>query len=158
MRQDCGLSAQFSVPLRIAVALLVLLLCACESEQETLRNGAEPLPRSFKGYELYSWKSGATWYFTLITGTNRLKTIDEITATENIEGEEWVKITAAGVPELKSVLGRLSSGTQLFWHSARRLDSGSLESEYKIRRPPGRMVREVRSYCTERGLDLTMSR
>jgi hypothetical protein len=40
----------------------------------------EKLPRSFKGYELYSWEEEGQWHFTLITGTNRIKTIEEITS------------------------------------------------------------------------------
>ena len=144
------------------VALLVPLMCSCTSEKAEPQptaapNSDSPLPRSFKGYELYSWKSGRTWYFTLITGTNRLKTLDEITAPDNVEGD-WVKITAAGVSELKELLGRLPSGTQIFWHTARRLGSDALGLEPKLRRPPGRVVREVRAICKERGLDLQMSR
>jgi hypothetical protein len=153
VRKDRGPSL-----LRIAAALLVLLLCGCAEEGPPPKSTADPLPRSIKEYELYSWKSGTTWYFTLITGTNRLKTRDEITAPENVEEGEWVKITAAGVPELKSVLARLPSGTQVFWHTARHLDSGSLRSEPKLRRPPVWMVSEVRSACTEQGLDLAIGR
>ena len=133
---------------------LVLTLYGCASEEPL--QFASPLPRSSKEYELYSWKSDGTWYFTLITGTNRLKTHAEITSPENIEEGDWVKITAVGVPELKSVLGRLPPGSQVFWHSARRLDPSTLTSEPDIRRPPGRLVREVRSYCAE--LDLTLER
>jgi hypothetical protein len=36
----------------------------------------ETLPRSFKGYELYSWEEEGQWHFTLITGTDRTKTIE----------------------------------------------------------------------------------
>ena len=152
MRKDCGLNV------RISVALLVILLCGCAGEGAPPSSTGAPLPRSPKEYELYSWKSGSTWYFTLITGTNRLKTLDEITAPEDMDQGEWVKITAAGVPELRSVLGRLPSGTQIFWHTARRLGSDALQSEPKLRRPPGRVVREVRATCAELGLDLALSR
>ena len=152
----------------LSVAWLVLL-CSCASEKVDLQPTASPpdsvatqssaamLPRSSKEYELYSWKSGATWTFALITGTNRLKTLAEITAPENVEGD-WVKITAVGVPELKAVLGRLPSGTQIFWHTARHLGSDALKSEPKLRRPPGRVIREVRATCEELGLDLQLSR
>jgi hypothetical protein len=50
---------------------------------------ASALPRSMKGYELYSWREGDGWRFGLITGTNRSKTCAEITG-----GEE--RVTAGG--------------------------------------------------------------
>jgi hypothetical protein len=36
------------------------------------------LPGSMKGYELYSWQDKDGWHFTLITGTDRSKTLEEI--------------------------------------------------------------------------------
>ncbi len=69
-----------------------------------------PLPPSLKGYELYSWHKGDDWYFTLITGTNRIKTSAEITSQESIfEEDGWVKITVIGLQELLMVLDRLPS-------------------------------------------------
>jgi hypothetical protein len=144
----------------LSVALLMPLICSCASKEAeppptaTPPYSAAPLPRSFKGYELYSWRSGGTWYFTLITGTNRLKTLAEITSPENVEEGDWVKITAVGVPALKSVLARLPAGTQISWVSARHLDSGGRESGPRIRRPPVWVFRELESYCSGRDLDL----
>ena len=67
-----------------------------------------PLPPSLKGYELYSWPEGSDWYFTLITGTNRTKTLAEITSQDSIiEEGGWVKITVLGLQELEFVLDRL---------------------------------------------------
>ena len=42
-----------------------------------------PLPHSFKGYELYSWQQDNQWNYTLITGTNRDKTVEEIITGNN---------------------------------------------------------------------------
>ena len=51
----------------------------------------ENLPHSLKGYELYSWEEEGQWYFTLITGTNRTKTLEEITSKEDFISESgWV--------------------------------------------------------------------
>jgi len=67
-KQRLGLNAL------VCAALLALLLCGCADATVEPPPAAAPLPRSVKGYELYSWRSGGTWQFTLITGTNRLKT------------------------------------------------------------------------------------
>ncbi|MFA5451414.1 MAG: hypothetical protein WC231_05450, partial [Dehalococcoidales bacterium] len=45
------------------------------------------LPRGFKGYELYSWPKEEKWMFTLITGTNRTKTVKELTTVEDYISE-----------------------------------------------------------------------
>ncbi len=62
---------------------------------------------AFKGMELYSWKPAAKdWHFCLLVGTNRLKSISEITAPET---------TIVGVDKLKQKLSRLAKGEQVFW-------------------------------------------
>jgi hypothetical protein len=45
------------------------------------------LPHSMKGYELYSWSEDSQWHFTLITGTNRNKTLEEIISNEDFISE-----------------------------------------------------------------------
>lgn len=82
-----------------------------------------PLPPSFKGYELYSWQDGGDWYFTLITGTNRTKTIAEITSQVNVIGDDgWLKITVLGIDELLALLERLPPSEHVFWLDGRRID------------------------------------
>ena len=138
----------------VCAVLLALLLYGCASENVEPPPAAATLPRSFKGYELYSWRSGRTWYFTLITGTNRLKTLDEITSRQNIEEGDWTKITAAGVADLESVLSRLPSGTQVFWDGAHPTEPGTTQSQIRLRMPPRRLIREIQTHCAELGLQL----
>ena len=74
------------------------------------------LPRSMKGYELYSWKVENDWYFTLITGTNRNKTYEEITAKEDsttLDG--FVKITVKGTDAIKEVLKKIPANEFISW-------------------------------------------
>jgi hypothetical protein len=142
----------------VCAVLLVLLMCGCAKENVGPPPSVAPLPRSLKGYELYSWKAGRAWQFTLITGTNRLKTLAEITSPENVEEGDWIKITAVGVSNLKSVLARLPAGTQISWISARHLDPNVRDSGPRIRRPPVWTIRELECYCSERDLDLSKGR
>ena len=139
--------------------LLALPLSGCR-EEEALPPVSLPqsLPRSMKGYELYSWKSGSAWRFTLITGTNRLKTVAEIASPESILEGDWVKITVEGVPDLESVLERLPSGTELSWRGARHPGVDSSTSEVTLRISPGRVVKEIQSHCAEFGVRVEISR
>jgi hypothetical protein len=69
------------------------------------------LPHSMKGYDLYSWQDGDVWYFTLITGTNRMKSFDEIIAPDDIISDDgFIKITVSGMADLKTLLALLPAG------------------------------------------------
>ena len=63
----------------IAIALIALLLSSCSKPEEP--RAAHPpeglLPASAKGHGLYSWRLGREWYHTLVSATNRAKTIEE---------------------------------------------------------------------------------
>jgi hypothetical protein len=81
-------------------------------------NNSKPLPSSMKGYEIYCWygEEQDGWHYTLITGTNRLKTYKEITAGEDtITSGGWVKITVTGEDALKALLVRLPEGEDIVW-------------------------------------------
>jgi hypothetical protein len=152
-------TARGSRTLLLAVTLFMFLLGSC-AEGEPLPPVSFPqsLPRSMKEYELYSWKSGRAWRFTLITGTNRLKTPAEITSPESILEGDWVKITVEGVPDLESVLDRLRSGTKVSWRGARHPGVDSSTSEVDLRIPPRRLVKEIRARCAELGIRVEVSR
>ena len=66
------------------ILIITLLLSACSRSPELTISPSGTLPHSMKGYELYSWQVGDDWHFTLITGTNRLKTLEEITLGEDV--------------------------------------------------------------------------
>jgi hypothetical protein len=56
------------------------------------------LPKSGKGYELYSWSDNGRWHFTLITGTNRNKNLAEILSQEDFISEAgWVKVQVTSI-------------------------------------------------------------
>ena len=56
------------------------------------------LPHSMKGYELYSWSEDGKWRFTLITGTNRNKTLEEIVSEQDFISENgWINVHSADI-------------------------------------------------------------
>jgi len=110
------------------------------------------LPSSMKGYELYSWQAGDEWFFTLITGTNRNKTVEEIKASENIEGADgWVKITVIGTDDLKALLARLLEGENVFWVDG-------LIAPEEFNKPPAETIDDIQTYCQQLGVTLYVSR
>lgn len=113
----------------------------------------ERLPASFKGYELYSWQESGEWHFTLITGTNRNKYVEEIVSTENIISETgWIKIHVTGVDEIKAVMAKLLPGESVFWSEGLMTSIG-----YTMELPPQAVVSEIEEFAAGIGLDLTAS-
>jgi hypothetical protein len=139
----------------IAIALIALLLSSCSTPEEP--KAAHPpegmLPASAKGYELYSWQLGGEWYYTLVSATNRAKTIEEIMAGENVVEDTWVSLTLRGIHDLEATTERLPAGTALTWIGPRTLRQRGTHASI-IRLPPHRHLTQVRATCEEAGLGM----
>jgi hypothetical protein len=110
------------------------------------------LPHSMKGYELYSWERNVQWHYTLITGTNRIKTMDEITSEEDFISEiSWVNIHVAGVDAIKDVLSKLPKGESVFW--CNELHIGETTGPIKLQLPPKQIVDAISEHAERCGLD-----
>ena len=127
-----------STPHMLAIAIVASLLFGCGRASFAQTRDAK-LPHSMKGYELYSWKSHGEWYFSLVVGTNRLKTFNEVSSP---------KIRVRGVRALMLRLNQLVSGEDLTW-------SAGLMPRTVL--PPGKIVAEVKSYCEKRGIVLRVN-
>lgn len=117
---------------------------------------AEQLPRSFKGYELYSWSEGGEWRFTLITGTNRNKTLEEIVTGPNTVSETgWVNIRVTGVEAVKALLSRLPENEHVFWMAELHEEPAS-QAGVNIILPPESTVNIIKQHAANCGLDFTV--
>jgi hypothetical protein len=137
----------------ILLLLIVLagILPACSSTSLT------PLPHSMKGYELYSWQEEGQWHFTLITGTNRNKTLEEIITGENIEREDgWVNIHVVGVDAVKELLARVPEGDFVIWNTGIAVNPDD-PSAWVLVFPPRDIVSEVEAYAVTLGLDFMVT-
>ena len=115
----------------------------------------EKLPRSLKGYELYSWDEEGQWHFILITGTNRTKSMEEITCKEDYISETgWVLIHVAGIDAIRDVLSRLTEGESVFWCD--ELHTGQT-TEIDFQLPPDHITDAIKEYAEQCGLDFTVT-
>lgn len=120
----------------------------------------DSLPESMKGYELYSWQNDDQWYFTLITGTNRNKTVEEVTGGGNeVSDDGWVKITMEGVKitmegveTLLELLKRVPAGSYISWVNEFGIGTESVQ-EGVFQRPPQEMIDAIREICQEYSLE-----
>lgn len=139
--------------MRTAIVLLLLLTVffGCENgDQETVVEVDQtPLPDAFKGYELYSWEANGQWKFTLITGTNRNKTFNEIVSGTNAVEGDWVKFTVTGTVQLKQLLQRVSTPEDISWiNTPVRVAGFSL--------PSAAVIAEIEDHCKSLGLNLSV--
>jgi hypothetical protein len=113
----------------------------------------DKLPHSMKGYELYSWSEDSQWHFTLITGTNRNKTLEEIISNINIISEDgWVHIHVVGVDAIETVLSRLPQNEYIFW-LARLREEQTPQGGVNITLPPGPTIDSIKEQAMKSGLD-----
>ena len=111
------------------------------------------LPRSMKGYELYSWSEDSLWHFTLITGTNRNKTLKEIISNEDFISEAgWVQIHVIGVDAIKTVLSKLPQNEHVFWLAGMRSEQTS-QGNVNIALPEGPTIDTIKEHAELCGLD-----
>jgi hypothetical protein len=117
----------------------------------------DKLPHSMKGYELYSWQEDNQWHFTLITGTNRTKTMAEITSEEDSISESgWVKARVEGVDAVKNVLSRLPQGESVFWCDELHIGQ-TAGTDIEIQLPPEQITDIIKEHAERCGLDFVIT-
>ncbi|MFC1956151.1 hypothetical protein ACFLWZ_06500 [Chloroflexota bacterium] len=115
----------------------------------------DKLPHSMKGYELYSWEEDNQWYFTLITGTNSTKTMEEISSNEDYISETgWVRIQVVGADAIKDVLSRLPQSESIFWCDELHIGQ---TTETDLELPPEQITDTIREYAEQCSLDFAVT-
>ena len=99
---------------------------------------AAPAKPALKGMELYSWQDGSQWKFSLLVGTNREKSLEEVQSTDTV---------LIGVNALKSTLGKVAPGQYISW---------SLKETLSF--PPDDIIKQVEKICEEKGLILSIAK
>ena len=97
------------------VFLLILIVsCNTPPEKEATKNSPDSTDKktapkkSMKGFDLYAWKKGGNLFFTLLPGTNREKTSEEIYDIKN---------AVEGMPAMENKINEIDSGEYIFLKS-----------------------------------------
>ncbi len=132
-------SVRLPAPLVVGLLLVaVALLTAVTVFAGGCGGSPEPPKTSMKGWELYSWQEGGQWYFSLLEGTNRAKTIAEIHAADT---------RLDGIDGLEPALQGIAADELVTWWSP-------TWAEGTVSPPPADMVDQVRRICEKQGLEL----
>ena len=96
---------------------------------------------AFKGMELYSWQNeSGEWQYSILEGTNRNKTLDEIQSTPlDLQG-------------VKVEIAQMAVGESLFWMN-NVYDAGSSQA-VNLPFPPDTVVDELKEFAREKQVDL----
>jgi hypothetical protein len=147
-----------SILLAIIVFVASFILSGCTSAEDISQSPGKmetSLPHSVKGYELYSWQVENEWHFTLITGTNRLKSYEEITSSEDvISDDDWTKVTVKGVDAIKAALGRLPEGEEVFWIGEKWLGQMGQTEMGNLSLPSQEIIDGIEAHCDQLGVKL----
>ncbi len=122
----------------------------------TSESPVDTLPHSLKGYDLYSWPINGLWHFTLVTGTNRDKTPEEIISTENIvSADGWVRVHIVGLDALKILLCTIPQNEYVSWlgrlHTGQKPQDGA---DFTL--PAASIIDAVKQKASECGINLTV--
>jgi hypothetical protein len=119
----------------LCAILFALLAVACQPANPLV---PEPGVESMKGFELYSWEKDDQWRFSILIGTNREKTLEEIQSPD---------ATLQGIEELKTALESIPTGQFITW----------LERD-QLTFPPEDLIQQVVEICKKQGLELSIAR
>ena len=103
---------------------------------------------SIKGWEVYSWPNGDTWNFSLLPGTNRLKSYAEV-----MEGPFRV----SGLQALKELFAKLPAEEELILIGEDWLAQIWGEPYYDLQLPPLFVVMQVKQMGEHLGHSVWLS-
>ena len=142
----------FSFP----VLMIVCIISACSPEQEDTDSPIGVLDfdtidfqPSMKGWELYSWPVRDNYCHSLLQGTNRIKSYNEVIHNDYV---------VFGTDSLKMLLACLPEGESIFWLGRDWLErcwGGQPYGELTV--PVPDIVDEIEDFCSDHGLDLSVA-
>lgn len=151
-----------------ATATTILEVAAAKSSSTPAKETASPssiptfdlaqlpaaLPHSMKGYELVSWKNDGEWNFTLVTGTNRQKTFEELISGDSyLTDDDYVKLTVEGENKISEILELIPAGETVNWGGINlngQVPSGTIYFSY----PPQEIMNALQAISKEHGFKL----
>ena len=103
---------------------------------------------SMKGWELYSWPNGNDWNYSILVGTNRVKSYEEVTGN---------KIIVTGKDSLKMVLDKFPENENILWIGKEWLSRCWVSDYGNLSLPDDKTINEIKEYCTQKKLILNIS-
>lgn len=117
------------------------------SSFDKLRLDTIVFTHSMKGWELYSWQVGSNWKYSLMVGTNSLKTYSSIINNH---------ISVTGEDSIKVLLSRLPNEEEVFWIGKKWIADIMQINFGEIQLPPRYVQIDIKEFCDNHNLKLTI--
>jgi len=144
----------------LLASIHLLLFIACSKDNKTENSGPGnyldtlKVPHEMKGYELYSWQEGNDWYFSILAGTDRIKTYAEV-ISNNPSAIHLITVT--GINSLKLVLAKFPEDEYITWIGEGWLQRCWGSNYGNLRLPPQNYIDEITQFCTQKKLNLQVT-
>jgi len=135
------------------LSLLILLIStSCIREKEQIQSPISEIninsltfSHSIKGWELYSWFDRTNWKYSILVGTNRVKTYDEVTTNE---------IQVTGEDSLNMILDKFPENEVISWFGSNWLKQIWSEDPKNLSLPPEPIIKIIQQFCDSKKLQL----
>lgn len=139
----------------LLLAGLICLWSSCSKDTPPIQAPTQRLdlntltfPHSMKGWELYSWSRGAAWKYSILIGTNRLKSYSEVTTNQ---------VIVTGQDSLKMVLDKFPAAELITWFGRGWLTRCWGDASHDLALPPPAILDEIKVYCHLKNLTLQLT-
>lgn len=119
----------------VAFLVLCLLPNRAWASPDASGSPARATRTAFKGYELYTWRSGAGWRFAVLSGTNRTKSLAEVAAAP-----------ALTLAQLKTRLSAMAVGETVSWSNDH---VGQAKGGLRLERPDPALTTDLKTLAEQ---------
>jgi hypothetical protein len=133
---------QILIIVSLIVAYINFIKCSKENNADIslIKLDTLTFSHSMKGWELYSWPNGKNWNYSILIGTNRLKTFDEVTKN---------KIVVVGKDSLKMLLDKFPAKESIYWVDEEWLNVTWQDNYGNLSLPDINTINEIKNYCNQ---------
>jgi hypothetical protein len=135
----------------IFVLFCSVLLSGCADENSEIipaQNTTVMFDHSMTGWELYSWQIEDNWNYSILVGTSRLKTYEEVTSSE---------VLVTGKEKLKEVLNLFPENEYITWIGQGWLSRCWHNSYNNLELPPELIIDNIKEFCNEMNIILIVT-
>jgi hypothetical protein len=140
-----------------AIICSIYIISGCSHENKEVARLPNPgdlaVTHSMKGWELYSLPQGNTWKFSFLIGTNRLKSLSEVTSSNSAV----VLIRVTGVDSAKMVLDKFPQGESITLIGQDLLQNVWQGQYGNLQLPPQAVIDQLKSFAMQKGLTVTVA-
>ncbi len=131
----------------LIVVICLLIVAGCTKDTTSIKGPTNEIDidrleffHSEKGWELYSWFDGKAWNYSILEGTNRFKSFEEVTGN---------KVRVIGEKKLMMVLKKLPKGDSITWIGQGWLARCWGTNYGNLELPSQEIIEKIKQFCAK---------